>query len=86
MKNSKVEFTPPQDLVAWMGSELPEDTNIELMVNFRTKGNGQWCIASVEGVPFPGYDAQGNPSEEASEHMKGGSEFSERYEKEMSGG
>lgn len=81
MKN-KVEFTPPSELISQVGANIPDGTNVELMVNFRSKGD-KWCIAAVEGVPFPGYDAQGNPEAEDRGYREDGNQFAERYGKEM---
>lgn len=83
---TKVEFTPPEELLTQVGDGIATGTNLELMVNFRVKDNGQWCIASVEGVPFPGYDASGNPTGESEEKAPKGNQFADRYQQEMSNG
>jgi hypothetical protein len=82
MKN-KVEFQPPAELSAQIGEAVAPGTNLELMANFRVKEDGSWCIAAVEGVPFPGYDAQGNPVVGTEEKAPEGSKFAERYQQEM---
>lgn len=86
MKNSKVEFRPPDELSAQIGENVAPNTNLELMANFRVKEDGTWCIAAVEGVPFPGYDAQGNPTSEKEERAPEGNMVADRYAQEMANG
>lgn len=84
MKNSqKVEFQPPSELVSQIGESVAPGTNLELMANFRVKEDGTWCIAAVEGVPFPGYDAQGNPEGDREETAPQGNMVADRFQKEM---
>ncbi len=74
-RESKVEFHPPANLLEQVGESIQPGQNLELMTTFEAKGNGQWCIVSVEGVPFPGYDQQGNPTDGKEEHMPSESAF-----------
>lgn len=67
MKPKKVEFTPPSEVTTQVGEASP-GTRLELMVNFAVKDDGKWCMTSIEGVPMPGYDAEGNP-EGKEEHL-----------------
>jgi len=85
MKNGKVEFKVPDELLKYVGEASP-GTALELMANFRVKDDGRWCIASVEGIPFPGYDADGNPEESDDRPMEMKSEFAGRVENEMGRG
>lgn len=78
----KVEFSPPDELKRYVG-EVSEGTPLELMANFRVKDDGTWCIASVEGIPFPGYDADGNPTSDKEKPMDTRSEFAGRVSSEM---
>jgi len=71
----KVEFSPPANLLEQVGQEMQAGQHLELMTQFAVKDNGQWCIVSVEGVPFPGYDQQGNPTDGKEEHMPSESAF-----------
>lgn len=83
MKNSKrVEFKPPEELARYVG-DVSVGTPLELMANFRVKDDGTWCIASVEGIPFPGYDADGNPESDKHEAMEMKSEFAGNVSREM---
>lgn len=67
MKSKKVEFTPPSEVTDQVGSADP-GIRLELMTTYAVKEGGTWCIASIEGVPMPGYDAQGN-AEGKEDHM-----------------
>jgi len=53
------------------------------MTKFGVKPDGKWCIKSVEGVPFPGYDELGNPTDEKEATYNRRSNFIEGYKKEM---
>lgn len=64
-----IEFKVPEDVLSQIGN-VPEGTRLELMTTYAVKEPGRWCIASIEGVPMPGYDAQGNPDKE--EHLDTG--------------
>lgn len=62
-----IEFKVPSEVLDQIGN-VPEGTRLELMTSFAVKEPGRWCIASIEGVPMPGYDAAGNPTSDE-EHM-----------------
>jgi hypothetical protein len=68
MKSKKVEFMPPSEVTDQVGA-ADAGTRLELMTTYNVKDNGQWCIVSIEGVPMPGYDAQGNPEGGKEDHM-----------------
>lgn len=74
----RVEFTPPDKLLDQVGESLSPGQRLELFTEFTVKDDGRWCIVRVEGVPFPGYDADGNPENGKDESMPHGS-FSETY-------
>jgi hypothetical protein len=79
MKTKVVDFTPPSELTSQIGEAVEPGQRLELMATFAVKPNGDWCIASVEGVPFPGYDADGNPTDKPEEPMNPRSQFAEKY-------
>lgn len=83
MKSKKVEFTPPDEVKDQIG-DIPAGTRLELMTRYAVKDNGRWCITSIEGVPMPGYDAEGNPTDKE-EHMEGG-DFAKKYQEHMAEG
>lgn len=85
MKSRKVEFTPPQEVTDQLGS-APAGTRLELMTKFVVKNNGAWCIASIEGVPMPGYDGEGRDTGDKQEtmDMDGGERMASKM-KEMMG-
>lgn len=83
MKSKKVEFKPPQEVIDQIG-QIPADTRLELMTRYAVKADGAWCIVSIEGVPMPGYDGEGNPTD-AQEHMEGG-DFAKKYQEAMASG
>ncbi len=60
-KEKKVEVTPPTALLNQVGENLTEGSRLELMTEFAVKPDGRWCLVRTEGVPWPGYDADGNP-------------------------
>jgi hypothetical protein len=68
MKSKRVEFQPPSEVTDQIGS-APAGTRLELMTTFAVKDDGKWCITGIEGVPMPGYDGEGNPTDKAEEHM-----------------
>lgn len=81
----KVEFHPPDEVKAQIG-EVPPGSRLELMCNFAVKDDGRWCITSIEGVPMPGYDGEGNPEKEEHMDMKGGDRMASRFNEAMGGG
>lgn len=84
MKKSKVEFSIPDDVAKSIGESIKPGSNLELMVNFRVKDDGKWCIAAVEGVPFPGFTSEGEPDEEKEESYDANkSEFADKYQEAM---
>ncbi len=72
MSEKKVEVTPPQALLEQLGSAPPAGTRLELMQEFVVKPNGRWCLVRTEGVPWPGYEADGSPEEEESQEAPTG--------------
>lgn len=74
----RTEFTPPDKLLDQVGESLSPGQRLELFTEFAVKDDGRWCIVRVEGVPFPGYDADGNPTNGKDESMPRGN-FSETY-------
>ena len=78
----KVEITPPAELWTQIGQSMDDGTHLELMTTFVKKGD-KLCIASVEGVPFPGYDADGNPTGEGEAAPPMASEFGKSYRGHM---
>ncbi len=74
----KVEFTPPPELLDQVGETLSPGQRLELFTEYAVKDDGRWCIVRVEGVPFPGYDADGNPTSGKEETMPRGN-FSDQY-------
>lgn len=86
MKSKPVEFSPPEEVTSQLG-EAPAGTRLELMTRFAVKDDGRWCIVSIEGVPMPGYDAEGNPTgREEHLDMDGGKRMADTYNKAMAGG
>lgn len=82
MKRQKViDFTPSEELTAAIGDTAGGD-RLELMTIYAVKPDGRWCIASIEGVPMPGYDQYGNPESEKDESLKGG-DFVKNYHEAM---
>lgn len=63
-----IEFKVPDEVLGQIGN-VPEGTRLELMTSFAVKEPGRWCIVSIEGVPMPGYDAEGNPDRGKDEHL-----------------
>lgn len=84
MKEKPIDFRPPPNLLEQVGQTVAPGTHMELMTTFVSKEDGRWCIASVEGVPFPGYDAEGNPTSGEQAHMDGENSFAKRYSAAMS--
>lgn len=82
MKNKPIEFTPPQSLLDQVGTNIAPDTRVELMTSYSVKPDGKWCITGWEGVPAPGYDADGNKEGNEHESMPRGN-FTESYSREM---
>ena len=82
MKSKKIDFTPPSEVTAQIG-EAPNGTHLELMTMYVVKGD-KWCIASIEGVPMPGYDAEGNETgKEEHMDMDGGERMASRMKAQM---
>lgn len=84
---SKVEFKPTEEITAQVGN-VPQGTHMDLMASFKVKEDGKWCLIAVEGVPMPGYNAQGDPDGDDSDHldMRGGERMAERMKAAMSDG
>jgi len=82
MKSKKVEFTPPEALLDQVGETLSPGQRLELFTEYAVKEDGRWCIVRVEGVPFPGYDADGNPTDGKEDSAPRG-KFSETYSANM---
>lgn len=76
-----IDFTPWEELKTQIGDVSP-GTRLELMTRFAVKPNGKWCIVSIEAVPAPGYDSEGNPENEKQEHMQTG-QFESKYNEAM---
>lgn len=79
----KVDFTPPKELISQVGQAIDPGQKLELMTTFAVKPDGKWCIASVEGIPFPGYDADGNPTDGQDEMPPRGNAFADKYQEHM---
>ena len=83
MKNKPIDFKPEQILLDQIGN-VPPGTQLELMTKFMVKPNGDWCIVSIEAVPMPGFDGEGNPAYVKGESMRGG-DFVQKYSEAMEG-
>jgi len=86
MAEKRVEFTPPKALLEAIGEGVQPGQRLDNMrTEFAVKEDGRWCIVRVDGVPFPGYDYQGNPTDEKGdpEGMKE-SNFINTYKRAMS--
>lgn len=82
MKRQKViDFTPTPELSEAIGGTSGGD-RLELMTVYAVKPDGRWCIASIEGVPMPGYDQYGSPEGEKEESLETG-DFSRKYHEAM---
>lgn len=83
MKSKRVEFTPPEEVLEQIG-QVPAGTRMDLMASFAVKDNGRWCITAIEGVPMPGYDGEGNPTDKE-EHldMGGGQRMADKMNAAM---
>lgn len=57
-----IEFKVPTEVLDQIGN-APQGTRLELMTSFEVKGDGRWCFVAIEGVPMPGYDGEGNPTD-----------------------
>jgi hypothetical protein len=83
----RIEFTPPKELLDAIGEGVQPGQRLDNMrTEFAVKDDGRWCIVRVDGVPFPGYDYQGNPTDERDDTMPEGSKFIDSYKNAMAEG
>lgn len=86
MSEKRVEFRPPKELLDAIGEGVQPGQRLDNMrTEFAVKDDGRWCIVRVDGVPFPGYDYQGNPTDEKDEGMPKG-KFMDTYQSAMTEG
>lgn len=85
MKMHEIEFDPPDKLKSMVGEGVEAGMAIELFTTYRVKKNGKWCITMWEGVPAPGYDESGNPSDKDDAYQRPGP-FKNNYANAMGGG
>lgn len=79
----KVEFVPPKELLDAIGEGVQPGQRLDNMrTEFAVKEDGRWCIVRVDGVPFPGYDYQGNPTDDKEETRPEG-KFKDTYRSAM---
>jgi hypothetical protein len=85
MIERRVEFVPPKALLDAVGEGVQPGQRLDNMrTEFAVKEDGRWCIVRVDGVPFPGYDYQGNPTDGKDESMPTGN-FTAAYKRGMAG-
>lgn len=80
----KIEFKPTDEMKRLVG-DVPSGERFELMTEYAAKDNGDWCVTRIEGVPAPGYDAEGHAEEADKSPMDGKSQFATNYETAMKG-
>lgn len=82
MKSKQIDFTPPEKLLENVGN-VPSGSRVELMTSYAVKPDGRWCIVNWEGVPAPGYDADGDEENDRDDAPAPTGKFVDTYQQAM---